>query len=80
MRIVIANLPGDATAEGLRHVLAVLGPVGRVEIRDEGDPRGLLAFAEFDINRNGAELLAQKIGTLRYGERELRAFVPLHQR
>ena len=74
MRIMIGNLPDDATEEGLRETLAALVPVESVRLYTEGGAPS--ALIETEMTQAQAEALARRIHGRSYQGRELRAWVP----
>ena len=74
MRIVIGNLPDDATEESIREALKELAPVESIKlIKDSGTPTALI---ETPMGRPQAETLAKRISGRIYKGRPLSAWVP----
>ncbi|MCC7486630.1 MAG: RNA-binding protein [Burkholderiales bacterium] len=75
MRIVIGNLPGDVTEEGIREALNAFAPVDAIRlVKESGTPTAVI---ELEVPRPQAEALAKRIHGRLYKGRELRAWVPL---
>ena len=75
MRIVIGNLPDDATEEGIREALSQFAPVDKIKlIKESGAPSAVI---ELETSRPYAEALAKRIDGRIYQGRPLRAWVPL---
>jgi hypothetical protein len=74
MRIVIANLPDDASESGVREALGAFAPVEKIKlVRESGTPSALI---EMEMTRAHAEALAKRINGRTYEGRQLRAWVP----
>lgn len=74
MRIVITNLPDDATEEEVRGALGAFAPVEQIKLANEsGTPSAVI---EMEMTRPQAEALAKRINGRVYKERALRAWVP----
>jgi tRNA(Ser,Leu) C12 N-acetylase TAN1 len=74
MRIVIANLPDDASEESVREALKSFAPVERIKlVKDSGNPSAVI---EMEMTRASAEALAKRISGRIYQGRGLRAWVP----
>jgi hypothetical protein len=74
MRIIIGNLPDDATEEGIRESLSAFAPVESITLLHEsGTPSALI---EMDMTREQAEGLAKRIAGRIYKGRPLNAWVP----
>ena len=75
MRIVIANLPDDATEEGVREALSPFAPVDKITLVNEsGTPSVVI---DMEMTRAQAEALAKRINGRAYQGRSLRAWVPV---
>jgi hypothetical protein len=75
MRIVVANLPDDASEEGIRETLSPFAPVDKIQlVKESGTPSAVI---EMEMTRQQAEALAKRIHGRIYRGRELRAWVPL---
>ena len=75
MRIVIGNLPDDATEEGIREALSAFAPVDKIKLlKESGTPSALI---EMEMSRDQAETLAKRIHGRIYEGRDLRAWVPV---
>jgi hypothetical protein len=74
MRIMLGNLPDDATEEGVREALAAFVPVESVRLFTEGGAPS--ALIETEMGQLQAEALARRIQGRIYKGRELRAWVP----
>jgi len=75
MRIIVGNLPDDATEDGIREALAAFAPVDAIKLVTEGGAPS--AVIEVVMPRQQAEALAKRIHGRLYKGRELRAWVPL---
>jgi hypothetical protein len=75
MRIVISNLPDEATGEGVAATLAGIAPVNAVKVVTEGNHP--LAIIDMDMTREQAEALADRIKGRIYRGKPLMASVPL---
>ena len=75
MRIVISNLPDEATEEGVQQALAVVAPGNQVKLVKEGNAP--LAIIEAEMTREQAEALARRIAGRIYRGKPLNASVPL---
>lgn len=74
MRIVIANLPDEASEEGVREALGEFAPVEKIKlVKESGTPSVLI---EMEMTRAHAEALAKRINGRTYEGRKLRAWVP----
>lgn len=74
MRIVIGNLPDDASEESLREALKPFAPVESIKlVKESGAPSALI---EMEMTRASAEALAKRISGRIYQGRDLRAWVP----
>lgn len=74
MRIIIGNLPDDATEEGIRESLGAFAPVEAIKLyKESGTPSALI---EMDMTREQAEGLAKRIAGRIYKGRPLNAWVP----
>jgi hypothetical protein len=74
MRIVITNLPDDASEEEVRGALGAFAPVEKIKLANEsGAPSAVI---EMEMTRAQAEALAKRIDGRSYEGRELRAWVP----
>lgn len=74
MRIVITNLPDDASEDGVREALAAFAPVDKIKLAsDSGTPSAVI---ETEMARPQAEALAKRINGRVYQGRALRAWVP----
>jgi RNA recognition motif-containing protein len=74
MRIVIANLPDDASEESVREALKGFAPVERIKlVKDSGTPSAVI---DMEMTRASAEALAKRISGRIYQGRGLRAWVP----
>jgi hypothetical protein len=78
MRIMIGNLPADATEEGVAESLGLVAPVGRVTMVREPDPANPLAIVQIALSREDADALARRIEGRIYKGKPLTAWVPLH--
>jgi hypothetical protein len=74
MKIMIGNLPDDATEEGLRDTLDAFAPVESIRLFTEGGAPS--ALIETQMTQMQAEALARRIQGRIYQGRELRAWVP----
>ncbi len=74
MKIIIGNLPDDATEEGIREALSAFAPVESIRLVPEGGAPS--AMIETSMTQMQAEALAQRIQGRLYKGRELRAWVP----
>jgi hypothetical protein len=75
MRIVVANLPDDASEEGILEALSPFAPVDKIQlVKESGTPSAVI---EMEMTRQQAEALAKRIHGRIYRGRELRAWVPL---
>ena len=74
MRIVIANLPDDASEESLRDALTGLAPVESIRLVPEGSAPS--AIIEMEMTKMQADALANRINGRMYQGRALRAWVP----
>ena len=75
VRIVISNLPDDASEEGIREALKPFVEVGSVKlVKESGAPTALI---ETTMGRPQAEALAKRISGRLYQGRALNAWVPL---
>ena len=75
MRIVIGNLPDQATEEGVAEALGAIAPVNSVKLVSEGGAP--LAIIDMDMTRPQAEALADRIKGRIYRGRPLTASVPV---
>jgi RNA recognition motif-containing protein len=74
MKIVIGNLPDDATEENIRQALTGFAPVEAITlVKESGTPSAVI---EMDMTREFAEALAKRINGRMFHGRELRAWVP----
>jgi len=74
MRIVIGNLPDDASEESIREALKPFAPVESIKlVKESGAPSALI---EMEMTRASAEALAKRISGRIYQGRDLRAWVP----
>jgi RNA recognition motif-containing protein len=75
MRIVIGNLPDDATEDGIQEALSAFAPVGAIHlVRESGAPSAVI---EMEMTKPQADALAKRIQGRHYQGRALRAWVPL---
>ena len=75
MRIVIGNLPDNATEESLKEALQPFAPVDRIKlVKESGAPTAMIETA---LGRLQAEALARRISGRIYQGRPLSAWVPL---
>jgi hypothetical protein len=74
MRIMIGNLPDDATEEGVQEALAALVPVESVKLFKEGGAP--TAMIETDMGQLQAEALVRRIQGRLYKGKPLNAWVP----
>ncbi len=74
-RLMIGNLPDDATEDGLREALSRIMVVDTVHMVREGDVPS--AVVETRMTQAQAEAVAQRIQGIFYKGRELRAWVPV---
>ncbi len=75
MRIMIGNLPNDATEDGLREVLAGVAPVDSIKVFKEGSAPS--AMIEMEMTKLQADLLVKRIQGRIYKGSELRAWLPV---
>lgn len=75
MRIVISNLPDEASEEGVAQALSGIAPVNAVKVVTEGNQP--LAIIDMDMTREQAEALADRIRGRIYRGKPLMASVPL---
>ena len=75
MKIVISNLPDEASEEGVGEALSGIAPVNSVRVVVEGNAP--LAIIDMDMTREQAEKLADRIKARMYRGRPLQASVPL---
>jgi hypothetical protein len=74
MRIVITNLPDDASEEEVRGALGAFAPVEKIKLANEsGTPSAVI---EMEMTRPQAEALAKRIQGRVYKDRALWAWVP----
>jgi RNA recognition motif-containing protein len=74
MRIVIGNLPDDATEEDVREALSAFAPVEKIKlVHESGAPTAVI---DLETNRQMAESLAHRIQGRLYQGKPLRAWVP----
>lgn len=74
MRIVITNLPDDASEEAVRDALGAFAPVDKIKLASEsGTPSAVI---EMEMTRAQAEALAHRINGRVHQGRALRAWVP----
>ena len=74
MRIVIGNLPDDASEESIREALKPFAPVEKVKlVKESGAPSAVI---EMEMTRASAEALAKRISGRIFQGRGLRAWVP----
>ena len=74
MRIVIGNLPDDASEESIREALKPFAPVEKVKlVKESGTPSAVI---EMEMTRASAEALAKRLSGRIYQGRDLRAWVP----
>jgi hypothetical protein len=74
MRIMIGNLPADATEEGVQEALAAFGPVESVKLITEGGAP--TAMIETDMGQLQAEALCRRIQGRIFKGKPLNAWVP----
>ena len=75
MRIVIGNLPDDATQDGVREALSDFAPVEAITLfHESGAPTAVITL---ETSREHANALAKRIQGRIYEGRELRAWVPV---
>jgi len=75
MRIVIGNLPDDATEEAIQEALSAFAPVNAITLSHEsGTPSAII---EMDMKKSEADALAKRIQGRMFQGRELRAWVPI---
>ena len=75
MRIVIGNLPDDATEDGIQDALSAFAPVESIKlIHESGAPTAVI---DMDMTKADADALAKRIQGRIYEGRELRAWVPI---
>jgi len=77
MRIVIGNLPADASEEKIKEALKDVAPVHAVKLVREGDPDSPIAVIETEMSRAAADVLAKRIDGRIYQGKPLRAWVPM---
>ena len=75
MRIMIGNLPDDATEEGIREALSGVAPVESIRLFKEGGAPS--AMIEMELTKIQADALANRIQGRIYKGRALRAWVPV---
>ena len=75
MRIMIGNLPKDATEEGLRETLSGLAPVDAIRVFTEGAAPS--AMIDMELTKLQADMLVKRIQGRIYKGCELRAWVPV---
>ena len=74
MRIVIGNLPDNATEDSIKEALAAFAPVEQIKlVKEGGAPTALI---ETSMGRLQAEALAKRISGRLYQGRSLNAWVP----
>lgn len=74
MRIVIGNLPDDATEEGVREALSAFAAVENIKlVHESGAPTAVI---DMETTRQQAEALAHRIQGRLYQGKPLRAWVP----
>jgi hypothetical protein len=77
LKIVIGNLPDDATEEGVRDALSGIAEVGSILLlKESGTPSAVI---EMNMTRMQADALAKRIHGRIYKGRDLRAWVPLER-
>lgn len=78
-KIIIGNLPQDITIEEISKVLVDAGvEQPDVKLNNEGDASKVTAILGFsDLDRLGAQRIAEQIGGTRFRDRTLSAYVPL---
>jgi len=75
MRIVIGNLPDDATEDGIQEALSAFAPVDAIQlVRESGAPSAVI---EMEMTKPQADALAKRIHGRIFQGRELRAWVPI---
>jgi RNA recognition motif-containing protein len=75
MRIVIGNLPDDATEERVQEALSAFAPVNAITLSHEsGAPSAII---EMEMSKPEADALAKRIQGRMFQGRELRAWVPI---
>ena len=74
IRIMIGNLPDDATEEGVQEALSAFVPVESVKLFKEGGAP--TAMIESDMGQLQAEALAKRIQGRIYKGRALNAWIP----
>ena len=75
MRIVIGNLPDDATEDGIQDALSAFAPVESIKlIHESGAPTAVI---DMDMTKADADALAKRIQGRIYEGRDLRAWVPI---
>jgi hypothetical protein len=75
VRIVISNLPDEASEEGVANALRGIAPVHAVQLVVEGNHP--LAIIDMDMTREQAEALATRIRGRIFHGKPLMASVPL---
>ena len=75
LRIVISNLPDDASEEAVAESLGAIAPVNSVKVVVEGNHP--LAIIDMDMTREQAEALATRIRGRIFRGKPLMASVPL---
>ena len=74
VRIVIGNLPDNASEEGIKEALKEYAPVERIKlVKESGAPTAVIEVA---MARNQAEALAKRIAGRIYQGKPLNAWVP----
>lgn len=74
MRIVIENLPHEASEDEIREALSPFAPVEKIALIKEGNMPA--AVIEMEMTRAQADALAKRISGRFYKGQELRAWVP----
>ena len=74
MRIVIGNIPDDATEDSLREALAGFAPSESITINRDGSAP--TAVVDMVMTREQAQALAKRIQGRLYQGRQLTAWVP----
>lgn len=74
MRIVIGNLPGDLSEEGIREALKSFAPVESIKlVTGSGTPSAVI---EMEMTRASADALARRIQAHVFQGKPLNAWVP----
>ena len=75
MRIMIGNLPAEATEDGLREALSGVAPVDSIKVFKEGSAPS--AMIEMEMTKMQADMLVNRIQGRIYKGSALRAWVPV---